>query len=54
LLESDLKDILTSKSKSYTSDEFQDLCFNYGIELDEDVNYCPLPVGDTKGISDHL
>ena len=28
-------DLFTALGKTYTDDEFQDLCFDFGIELDE-------------------
>lgn len=32
--------------KSYTKDEFDELCFDFGIELDEDTEYEPRPTID--------
>lgn len=35
----DKQDLYDALGKSYTTQEFDELCFEFGIELDEDVSY---------------
>ena len=41
----DKEDLFKALERDYTTQEFDELCFDFGIELDEDVSW-----GGSKGL----
>ncbi|ANB14056.1 phenylalanine--tRNA ligase subunit beta [Sugiyamaella lignohabitans] len=42
----DKEDLYKSLGREYTTEEFDELCFEFGIELDEDTSQSDLPAGE--------